>query len=73
MKKTREIRENSRVSSGILKTIHLIAVVHFVFALYYDSTYVHFPSTKGTPNEFGGKLKYLTVVNVVSIIKIIKV
>lgn len=53
--------------SGALKAIHLIAVIHFGFALYYDSTYVHFPSTKGTPNEFGGKLKYLTILNVVSI------
>lgn len=53
-------------SSGILRAAHLLAIIHFAFALYYFSTYVRLPLTNGKVNEFGGAFKYLTILNVVS-------
>lgn len=50
-----------------LVLLHFIAAAHYVYAFYFDMVYVHFPADlypeKHTP--FGGKFKYLTVLNVV--------
>lgn len=54
---------------GALRTLmHFILVVQFSYGIYYDFTYVHFPPEMKRPGgEFGGKLKYLTVWDAVSI------
>lgn len=58
-----KVAKNAGVPTGILKVIHLFAVVHFVYGIYYDFTYVHFPNSTKMSNTFGGKFKYLTVLD----------
>lgn len=64
---TRRLFEMSSVKKLFLKIFHLAVAVHYIFAILYDWIYV-------LPNEiilreysFGGKLVYLTVLNVVSL------
>lgn len=61
-----KVAKNAGVPTAILKCIHLFAVVHFVYGIYYDFTFVHFPKTTNMSNNFGGKFKYLTVLDAVS-------
>lgn len=59
-------REKSRgLPTVVLKCIHLFAAVHFAYGLFYDFSYVHFPKTTQMSNNFGGKFKYLTVLDAV--------
>lgn len=69
MKKSRGNNSNasrekrSALPSLLLKGFHLFAVAHFVYGIWYDFTYVHFPKTTNMSNNFGGKFKYLTVLD----------
>lgn len=62
---------------GALRTLlHLTAAVQFTYGIYYDYKYVEFP-TQTNPNSkliyhpFGGKFKYLTFLDAVSVQKIL--
>jgi hypothetical protein len=50
--------------------LHLIAAIHFIFGVYYDMKFVHVPkeilSLKRHNSDFGGKFKYLTIINAVN-------
>jgi hypothetical protein len=50
-------------SQGLLKFFHLISIVQFSYAIYYNANFV--PSLLTPDRDFGGKYKYLTVINVV--------
>lgn len=49
----------------IAKVIHLVAVIHFSFGVYYDHAHVNVPKEllRSKAAEFGGKFKYLTFIN----------
>lgn len=43
------------------ETVHLVAALQFMFAVYYDFTYVVIPPTVSNIGmAYGGKLKFLT-------------
>lgn len=46
---------------------HLIGAIQFSYGCYYDFMYVRLPSTSTIVTPYGGKLKYLTYLNAVSI------
>lgn len=52
--------------------LHLIAAANFVYAFYFDFVYVHFPADfhPDKHTTFGGKFKYLTVLNLVIYYKV---
>lgn len=55
--------------AGLRVVLHLIGALQFWYAIYYDFSFVHLPQDlRGTLNtsNFGGKFKYLTVLNAVS-------
>lgn len=58
---------NRGVYLALVKLIHLIAAVHFCYGVYYDFAYVHVPAGTLRSNraKFGGKFKYLTILNAV--------
>lgn len=47
--------------------VHLLAIIQYTYSFYYDVKYVNLPQTLSPKNltDFGGKFKYLTVLNVV--------
>lgn len=49
-----------------LKFFHFVVAVHYIFAFYYDWVYVLPKEVILRQYSFGGKLVYLTVLNVVS-------
>lgn len=46
---------------------HLLGALQFGYGCYYDYMFVVIPSTSNVAPPFGGKLKYLTYLNAVSI------
>jgi hypothetical protein len=46
---------------GFATFFHLIAVVHFVYAFYYDNKYVSEPDNEWRKYSFGGRLGKVTV------------
>lgn len=59
----------SSVANSLRTVLHLVAAAHFWYGIYYDCTYVYFPSTHPFAKlpQFGGKLKYLTFLDMVSV------
>lgn len=49
-----------------------MALVNYVFAFYYDMMFIEFPAHKNV-TDFGGKFKYLTVINLVMIMSKVQV
>lgn len=61
---------NRGIFLALIKLFHFIAVVQYVYAIYYDVKYVHFPATVNPEikrTSFGGKFKYLTFLDAVSL------
>lgn len=56
---------NSQKLNSIAKVIHLVAVVHFAYGVYYDFVHVNVPKDvlRSNRHAFGGKFKYLTFLN----------
>lgn len=59
-------------NKGIFLTLrtlmHFIAAVQFTYSIYYDFKYVHMPpGLKRFGDDFGGKFRYLTVLDAVNI------
>ncbi|XP_055613176.1 androgen-induced gene 1 protein-like isoform X3 [Uranotaenia lowii] len=53
---------NKGIFCALRTLMHFITAVQFIYSVYYDFTYVHFPPEMRRPGgEFGGKLKFLTV------------
>lgn len=60
---------NKGIYGALRILLHLIGVVQFWYGIYYDFSFVHLPQDlRGTvkTSNFGGKFKYLTVLNAVS-------
>lgn len=61
------MKKSERKFVKFLFMFHIVALIHYVYAFYYDMMFIDFPAhklpTKST--KFGGKFKYLTVINVV--------
>jgi hypothetical protein len=62
-------KESLRIlfDNSFLKVFHFTVALHYLYAFYYDWTYVLPEEVKLRKYTFGGKLVYLTVLNVVSI------
>jgi hypothetical protein len=56
----------STAKAVFFKIFHLLVAVHYIFAFVYDWVYVLPEEIKFRKYSFGGKLVYLTVLNVVS-------
>lgn len=69
--KSSEVK-NKRFLLVMVKALHLFAAIQFSFAVYYDFSQVHVPSTvlRSNRNGFGGKFKYLTFIDGVMIRRI---
>lgn len=61
------MKKSERTFKKFLFVLHFVAFTNYVFAFYYDMMYVDFPAHKipAKSTKFGGKFKYLTVINVV--------
>lgn len=57
----------SSVKSVSIKIFHLLVAVHYIFAIYYDCVHVLPKEIVLRGYSFGGKLVYMTVLNVVSV------
>lgn len=53
--------------SIFLVILHLIGFINYIYAFYYDMAHVKFPANffPDKHTDFGGKFKYLTVLNLV--------
>jgi hypothetical protein len=60
---------NKGVYLALVKLIHFIAVVQYLYAIYYDFVHVNAPATafKSKKTKYGGKFKYLTFLDAVSL------
>jgi hypothetical protein len=60
---------NRGIFLALVKIFHFIAAVQFVYSIFYDWTYVHVPekAIRSNRTAFGGKFKYLTFLDAVSI------
>ena len=56
----------SKVKESFLKIFHFLVAAHYIFAFVYDWVYVLPEEIKFRQYSFGGKLVYLTVLNVVN-------
>lgn len=66
MNKLNSDRWNSGIFHVIRTLMHLIAAASFWYAIQYDFRFVNVPETSHRMgNKFGGKLKYLTVINAI--------
>lgn len=52
---------------GLLIVFHAITCVQFAFAVYYDYMHAILPPSLAKANDFGGKFKFLTFWDAVSI------
>lgn len=61
---------NKGVYLALVKLIHFIAVVQYLYAIYYNVVHVHPPASifKTKRTKFGGNFKYLTFLDAVSLI-----
>lgn len=60
---------NKGIYGALRILLHLIGAVQFWYGIYYDFSFVHLPQDlRGSikTSNFGGKFKYLTVLNAVS-------
>ena len=66
MGKENKFNEKNETKNTILKVFHGVAAIQFIFGVYYFFAYIHFPQETKMSNNFGGKFKYLTVLDAVS-------
>lgn len=61
---------NNGIFLALRTLMHFIAAVQYIYAIYYDFSYVHFPPhlQVAMGHAFGGKFKYLTVLDAVSVL-----
>lgn len=64
-------KTNREVYLTLVKFFHLITAIQFCFAVFYDFSYVHVPgkALRSNKSPYGGKFKYLTFLNAVSLQK----
>jgi hypothetical protein len=58
------MKKIERKFKKFLFLLHFVALVNYVYAFYYDFMFIDFPAHKNV-TKFGGKFKYLTVINLV--------
>lgn len=60
--------ETKLKSSSFIILLHLIALIHFSYGVFYDFQHVNVPQEilKSKRTDFGGKFKYLTFINAVN-------
>lgn len=56
----------SAVRNVVLKLFHLLAAIHFIYAVYYEIVHILPEEIPLRGYSFGGKFVYLTILNVVS-------
>lgn len=66
---------NRGIFGSLVILFHLIGAVQFGYSVYYDYTYVHIPQelreeSRRMSNTYGGKFKYLTFIDAVSLVVI---
>lgn len=63
---------NRGIFGSLVILFHMIGAVQFWYSVYYDYNFVHIPEglrreSRGMNDNYGGKLKYLTFIDAVSV------